>query len=85
MMRVVVRYVDALPERAHEAFATLAQEALRGRLALQTPIIDLRPESRRGHYFLAMHRVKREVQRELFDRLDLACAWWARHNPGSGP
>jgi Ssp1 endopeptidase immunity protein Rap1a len=29
MMRVVVRYVDARPERAHEAFATLAQEALR--------------------------------------------------------
>jgi hypothetical protein len=29
MMRVVTQYVDARPERAHEAFATLAQEALR--------------------------------------------------------
>jgi len=33
MMRVVVRYVDARPERAHEAFATLAQAAS-GRVAL---------------------------------------------------
>jgi Rap1a immunity proteins len=29
MLRVVVHYVDARPERMHEAFATLAQEALR--------------------------------------------------------
>jgi Rap1a immunity proteins len=39
MMRVVVRYVDARPERAQEAFATLAQEASgpRGPVAARPP------------------------------------------------